>query len=537
MDWQEPFKKAVLYFKRSKYGECLRLLNYALENGGKDQYAIYDSRAAVYEKTLRLREALIDVKEAIRLAPNRWQCYFRAARLFLLIRKYDEASKMVDLALQKVNPTDDKNRSTLVTLQSQVLESRKRLSCHVGMLPTELLSTIFGYLIEEDPAIVIMISRVCRHWRTVALGDASLWSTLVLSKKDPNRKSAWWIQRSKGRIRELYLRRTLVEKVDWSLDKLDGIQWDHLRSCHLEDIDIFQQLEKASGVHVISQLETLEIRDKLMGSRESFVAHLGDNLKHLILEGAMVWLGDLQTHSLVSLTVMRLGERFLDDIFQLLSQNPSIESLVVNSPFSAFKKSPEAPLNFAYLTTLEYNSGSTQLFKFIRLPSLEYLSVGHCFQTNHLIQCLLDSQTVRLRSIAFDSCAQVPVTDLLRLISLNPSITSLTLKRLSDIAGPVLDALASLDHCPALTHLDLSSNSDVTSSLLGKVLKSRQDSNDASSNDLDETASKPSFGEGILSLTVNSCPGVTADTLEWFRERVPQFSCIYMTKQTSSVRR
>ncbi|KAF5385622.1 hypothetical protein D9757_005556 [Collybiopsis confluens] len=552
MDWQEPLKKAVQYFKRSKYGECLRLLNYvspvallgidshsrrtcskALENGGKDQYAIYDSRAAVYEKTLKLREALIDVKEAIRLAPNRWQCYFRAARLFLLIRKFDEASKMVDLALQKVSPTDDKNRSTLVALQSQVLESRKRLSCHVGMLPTELLSEIFGYLVEEDHTVIMLISRVCRHWRTVALGDPSLWSTLVLSKRDPNRKSAWWIHRSKGRIRDLYLRRSLEEKPDWSLDKLNGIQWDHLRSCHLEDIDIHTQLVKASALNVIAQLETLEIRDKLMDSRDEFGKHLGDRLRHLILEGALIWLGDLQVHSLVSLTVVRLRERFLDDLFQILSKNPEIESLTVNSPFSAFKTTPEKLFTFSRLTSLDYGSGSTQLFKFLRLPSLEHLSVDHCIQTDHIMLCLLDSQTTRLKSLTIDSCAQVSISDLLQILSQNPSLASLTLKRLSGVADPVLNALRSSECCPALSQLDLSSNSDVTSALLVQVLKSRRTVSDPPAN---APPSEQGRMEEILSLTVNECPGIATDTLAWFRERVPYFSCVYMTRQNSTRR-
>ncbi|KAE9392809.1 hypothetical protein BT96DRAFT_924470 [Gymnopus androsaceus JB14] len=480
MDWQEPFKKAVLYFKRSKYGECLRLLNYALEHGGSDQYAIYDSRAAVYEKTLRLREALLDVKEAIRLAPNRWQCYSRAARLFLLIRKFDEASKMVELALQKINPTDDKNRTTLIALQSQVFESRKRLCCHVGMLPTELLSTIFGYMVEEDAVLVILISR-----------------------KDPIRKSAWWVQRSKGRIRKLCLRRTLSDKVDWSLDKLDGIQWDNIRSCHLEDIDILKQLEKASALNVISQLETLEIRDKLMDSREDFVSHLGDSLKNLTIDGAIMSLGDLQVHSLVSLKAVQLGERFMDDLFQLLTNNPSLESLVVGSPFNTFRDLPETTLTLAHLAVLDYSSGSTQLFNFLRLPSLEVLSCRHCVQSNAILQCLLDSTTDRLKSLSFDSCAH-------------------------HATASILDALASPELCPALSHLDFSACADVTSSLLIRVVKPRlsqaQAHNTSQEEMTEETMSEIPCVAEIRSLITNECPAVTTESLSWFREKVPDFT-------------
>ncbi|KAJ3854471.1 hypothetical protein EV368DRAFT_36740 [Lentinula lateritia] len=482
MEWQEPFKKAVAYFKRSKYGECLRLLNYALENGGRDQYAIYDSRAAVHEKTLRLREALLDVKEAIRLAPNRWQCYSRAARLFLLIRKFEEASKMVDIALQKINPSDDKNRATLVALQSQVIESRKRLSCHVGMLPVELLSSIFQYMVEEEPVLVIKISRVCRHWRTVALGDAALWSTLVLSKKDPNRKSKCWIQRSRGRIRELCLRRTLSDKVDWSLEKLGGIQWDYIRTCQLEDIDILKQLEKADALHVISQLETLVIRDKLMDSREEFVSYLSDNLRHLTIDGALhVWL--------------------------------------------------KATITLAHLTVLDYCSGSTQLFKFLRLPSLQVISIQTCIQTKNVIQCLLDSGTSQLKSITFDSCAHLPTSELIRVLSSNPFVASLTLKKFGGgTVTPILDLLGSSEQlCPALTHLDLSSSSEVSSHLLIRIVSSRITAVvESLLGPNEETPGRPR-AERIHSLIVDGCTGIDSDTIPWFRERVPHFS--YVTRQ------
>ncbi|KAJ4482044.1 hypothetical protein J3R30DRAFT_3286355 [Lentinula aciculospora] len=493
MEWQEPFKKAVSYFKRSKYSECLRLLNYALENGGRDQYAIYDSRAAVHEKTSHLREALLDVKEAIRLAPNRWQCYFRAARLFLLIRKFDEASKMVDLALQKVDLSDDKNHVSLVTLRSQIVESRKRLSCHVGMLPAELLSSIFRYLVEEDPVLVIKISRVCRHWRTVALGDAVLWSTLVLSKKDPNRKSAWWIKRSKGRIQELCLRRTLSDKVDWSLEKLDGIQWNHLRSCQLEDIDILQPLEKAA---------------------------------------------DLQVHSLVSLEAIRLGERYIEDLFHLLAKNLNLESLVVNSPFSTFSENPETYITLPHLTVLDYCSASTQLLRFLRLPSVEVISIRSCIQTKNVIQCLLDSETSQLKSVTFDSCAHLPIPELIRILSLNPLISSLTLKKLAgDAVTPVLEMLGSPEQmCPVLTHLDLSFCSEVVSPLLMRIVSSRlSPAIEPTSGQVEETMSEPGIRISKLhSLIVDGCTGISTDTLPWFRERVPNFS--YVTRQSNGRR-
>jgi len=310
----------------------------------------------------------------------------------------------------------------------------------------------------------------------------------------------------------------------------------------LEDIDILKQLETASALNVISQLETLEIRDKLMDSREDFVSHLGDSLKNLTIDGAIMSLGDLQVHSLVSLKAVQLGERFMDDLFQLLTNNPSLESLVVGSPFNTFRDLPETTLTLAHLAVLDYSSGSTQLFNFLRLPSLEVLSCRHCVQSNAILQCLLDSTTDRLKSLSFDSCAHLPVPDLLRILSLNPSIESLTLKRLGgSVAASILDALASPELCPALSHLDFSACADVTSSLLIRVVKPRlsqaQAHNTSQEEMTEETMSEIPCVAEIRSLIANECPAVTTESLSWFREKVPDFSCIYMSRQAANGRR
>ncbi|KAF9030658.1 hypothetical protein BDP27DRAFT_1436223 [Rhodocollybia butyracea] len=483
MDWQEPFKKAVSYFKQSKYGECLRLLNYALENGGQNQYAIYDSRAAVYEKNLRFREALLDRV-----------CSSQSV-------KFDEASKMVDLALQKLSPSDPKNHPVLIALQSQIVESRKRSTCHIGVLPAELLSIVFGYMVQDDAVHVILVTRVCPQWRAVALGDASLWSTLVLSNRNPSRKSTLWIQRSQGRIRNLILRRALLDRADWGLEKLNGIQWAYLRSCCLEDVEILEQLEKVDASCVISQLETLEIRDKLVDSREKFASHLGNNLKHLTLD------------------VTRLGRRrFMEDLFLLLAQNPSLQYFAFDASYDSFNTRPAETFQLSHLTVLEF--------------SRDRPSCSGSFDFRHWKHFL---KTQGLKSLTFDSCAHLSSSELLRILSSNPCLESLTLNRESGIAAPVLDSLAHPTLCPNLSQLDLSSCVDVTSQLLVRVVKSRLGSSQIPAGGAEE---KQPVVEEICSLTVNECPGVATDALPWLRENVARFSCVYyMSKRAGSTRR
>ncbi|KAI0031059.1 hypothetical protein K488DRAFT_39337, partial [Vararia minispora EC-137] len=63
---------------------------------------VLDSRAAVYEKLERPKDALKDAKKVIDLAPQHWHGYYRSAKLFYLLRKYPAALVMARMALERL---------------------------------------------------------------------------------------------------------------------------------------------------------------------------------------------------------------------------------------------------------------------------------------------------------------------------------------------------------------------------------------------------------------------------------------------------
>src|SRR5216684_262824 len=70
-------------------------------------YALHDSRASVYEKQNRLKDALRDAKKTIDIAPAQWHGYFRSARLFASLNKSSAALRMCALALERLGDDDD----------------------------------------------------------------------------------------------------------------------------------------------------------------------------------------------------------------------------------------------------------------------------------------------------------------------------------------------------------------------------------------------------------------------------------------------
>lgn len=93
----------------------------------------------------------------------------------------------------------------------------KRLVSPLWRLPTEVLSIIFVHCLPEDKYLnpelklaPILLTRVCRQWREVAVGTPSLWCSLKvpfdfrIQEKVPFCLDAW-LKRSQGRLLSLAL--------------------------------------------------------------------------------------------------------------------------------------------------------------------------------------------------------------------------------------------------------------------------------------------------------------------------------------------
>ncbi|KAL1760282.1 hypothetical protein FB107DRAFT_203324 [Schizophyllum commune] len=82
----------------------------------------------------------------------------------------------------------------------------------INRLPTELLSTIFTFLVEAELATKshtpMRLSHVCSTWRATALGDAALWTHVNVQECDGQRACA------QRKFAELYMQRARVHPLE-----------------------------------------------------------------------------------------------------------------------------------------------------------------------------------------------------------------------------------------------------------------------------------------------------------------------------------
>ncbi|KAJ6508693.1 hypothetical protein C8R45DRAFT_450085 [Mycena sanguinolenta] len=539
MSWAEHLKKAKAHLKCSRFDESLKEINEALRVGGDREHAVYDSRAAIYERQGKHKSALQDVKNVIKLAPTQWQGYARASRLFLAVRKLDEATTMADMALSRLDSKDALPRKKLQELKLQVLEQRRRQINHFGKLPVEIITTIFEMVVASNWSRVLTIWAVSRHWYNIALNTPNLWSTLVLTKRHPVRHAQRWIERSKGRIREISLRPTLPR----ALVKFDGMLWSHLRICKLEDHDIAEYIGGRSKLDRLSNLEELQVKGTESVNCDPLLRIPDSALRRLTLDGPrFTWDVLASNHrTLTSLDVRNSTQPSLEELLAVLESNPTLEQLILDfntgGPLST--ESPPS-VTLPYLHTLHLgNTPWVHFFASVTTPSLETVRLSRVRSLQ--LQPLVEQQ-LQLVSISVNSCI-VSSTDVLRLLLNTSNLRSLQLTRLFDISNTVLKNLGAAagieaPMCPALEELDISHSPDVVVSSIVDLLNARNPEpqpNGAPTTAVQEPTVPASAR--IRTLKADGCPLIQANFIPWIRARVETFSCIYMTKREASWKR
>ncbi|KAJ7134709.1 hypothetical protein C8R44DRAFT_433110 [Mycena epipterygia] len=536
MSWTEHLKKAKLYLKSSRLDDSLKELNQALLVGGDREYTVHDARAALYERQGKFKNALQDVKNVIKLAPAHWQGYARASRLFLSAGKPDEATTMADMALSRLDPTDSMRRKKLIELKEEVLEHRRRQIYHFGKLPVEIITTIFEMIVVIDWSRVFTIWRVCKHWHNIALNTPNLWSTLILTNRHPARHAQRWIERSKGRIREISLRSTLSRFPV----NLDGLFWSHLRICRLENHDIAEYIGGKSNLHRLSRLEELQVDGKSLIC-DPLLSIPESQLRRLILNGPpFSWQLLASNHrNLTSLEIRHpRTSPSLEELMAILESNPMLEQLVLDLDTigATTTSSPPPPLTLSNLHTLHLvnTHWTPQFFALVTMPLLQTLRLSRIRAVG--LTTLIEKRPPLLH-LAVHSCI-VPSSELLKLLDLTLTLKTLALTRLDAASNVVLEALVASGPsdatplCPALTHLDLSHCPDVKTGRIVALLSSRNSRAELPSDIVD-----PLVPARIRTLIVDGCPQIEANSIPWIRTQVSTFSCIYLSKQAANWKR
>ncbi|KIM71428.1 hypothetical protein PILCRDRAFT_830339 [Piloderma croceum F 1598] len=568
MAWKASFAKGICSFRESSFEVSLSHLNEAIRLGD-DQYAIYDSRASVYEKLGQPKDALRDAKKVIELAPGQWQGYARSARLFLQLNKHDSALKMIELAIGHVKEDDAKRRVELEVLKQQVLDSvgvfeeqRRRhaslTTYHGDKLPVEIFGEIFGLLVASDVTQAIVISHVCRHWRAVAIRTPLLWHTLILAKKDPDRKTKEWIKRSQGRIRELAIRPRFKDSGVLLSTALQGFPWNHLRVCRLDhaaSLAINQILRDLSLTHALIDLVELEHLG-CVGHETTAVFPYNipnSHLRSLTIKNQSFNWGVLSgLTKLVSLVVRNTIITPGGSLADVLDANPMLEEIALGY-MSVRDVNPLSPLPKLHrLTHLDILSTSVHVFHDIAMPSLRILRLSRIIKgVDTLLTKILDRGPVILTELSIQSS----LVTFAKLIPFLRAASSLEVFGLSQIDGQVnavVEALANTPTlsrdsassptetimCPRLAHVKLSACTDLKTGAVMRLVRSRLPAVASELPQDPSTVTKDiSAVVQIESLIVDMCPLIEPEVLPWLRSKVQTFSCVYATSKDAKWKR
>ena len=556
----------------------------AIRLAGDTSYMLYDSRASVYEKQNRLRDALHDAKKTIDIAPTRWHGYFRSARLFAALNRSKAALLMCSLALERIG-TDAKHearRGELLALRSK-LEAQTK--CPIAEIPVELLLMVF-----ELAARPVILSHVCRRWREVALSQPTLWRSLVLTgqPKKALRKAREWRKRSGGRIAELTIRKSLGEIIlpqdrqravhpddiatrDDILAELQLLDLARVKACHLESVDVAHFLAALEsdtsdvGSDPLHWLETLSVSQTFFNGpwffgSKAYAIRSWESLRALSINNmGCNWVAlTAVLHGLTSFEY-RTSEFPADFqwIGQLLQANDNMEKLVIKAEKTHFlPRSPEVPktltsahlrhleldsVNLSGHSTLHLNLPSLQVLRLSWLPGIEAVQdlvedLGTSFAG--LIELTMRGCSLQASSLTL-ALTQAPKLEILQLtgdFDVNAVAESLSRPCTAALPAPMSESIVPIPTelpilCPALSVVDLSRSPSLKTGPLVRIVKGRialAASEDGGRYRL-PGQDKEQRVSCIQVLKVDECPNIEAEILPWFRENVPTtFSCRYM---------
>ena len=560
----ESFNEVCLNFDIAQATNLQRTKNYKalLCSNPTNTYLVYDSRAAVFAKLGQNYKALEDARATIRVAPERWQGYARAARLFLKCNRIDASMTMVSMALDRLGEENTERRETLLSLQADIRNAQKqtesRRSDQFRKLPVEIFGEIAGMVVQQDPTLLLPLSHVSKQWRYVVRNHSALWSVLVLSRRRPKEKATFWVERSKGAIRELRVHQSALDTRGWSGDGLQRLKWEDLRICKIPKWDIMAYLRSISKPRALSNLEQLEVDDielKHCLIRDS-IFNQDLKLQHLSMSHTQVNLEKL-TKYVTNLTCLTLRyTSSIGELTGLLAANALLESLVLHYVGEDTVTTTE---QFAMprLSSLEVRGIAPRPIFDCYMPALRILRLDSlALPLDRVLNKMVNESDIHLEELVLRSCRFVDSQSVILLLQNSPDLRFLEVSNIAYQATSIIEALAASFPtsnpsptlrgpadlsvgtpvlCPYLTNIDFSRCPDIRTGSLVRLVKSRLPLDELPScyhQELD--ARQPPDVKRIVSLVMNCCPLVDADFLSWFRQKVANVDCVYVKKRQST---
>ncbi|KAH8109789.1 hypothetical protein DFH11DRAFT_904039 [Phellopilus nigrolimitatus] len=561
MSWNDSFEQGFNMFGQGKYEEALIEFNEAILENSKE-VSVYVYRAAVFEMLDRPEDALEDFKKVIDLVPGLWQGYAQSAHLLAQIKKPEASLEMLELALERLELSDEERRVELDALKQRALKELESPPCFFSKLPVEICGDILTLVADKSSAKTLALTRVCRNWREIILNMTSLWQRLVLTRETSGNKVDAWLQRSKGTLSSLEIRR------GFDFDALPNVLryasesfWTKLESLkvHLPREIMSLCFVLPPGILAQLQLQELEVDLSDEGAFYFDKNSSGNldltRLSSLVLRNAC-W-SSVSWKCLLQCTVLRTLEIHKckimpGDVLPVLAQNPLLETLIlVSVDFLApeLVEIPE-PIELVHLRYLHLVvPGSTSLYlRCLRFPNLGTLSIeraGSRVEDRRYLDMLVGQPLPNLMDLRFTRCSlerQVVLIPLLQSAlklqrfaycqcteteAVNTILTALAEPASSPFSDEKLETNERPICCPRLQHLDFTGTVDLKVTPIMRLVKAHlppAPSEGDSGADLPSTSTMvvpPPLQLPIRTLILYDCKAFDRATLPWMQAKVP----------------
>lgn len=381
---------------------------------------------------------------------------------------------------------------------------------YTHLLSRDILLIIAEQGMADHPGFIFRMAGVCKSWRETLLSQPSLWDTIVLGRKRKDQKVTLFIERSRGRIKEVkiacHLDQFLAGKIGLSLAPyMPNVERLTVHAPYRINLNLLTQWRG-----LLRNVEYLSLSHDDGGAtlRKNFTHDLlppgPSRLRHLAIanfqtgpesDSTYTPLKQVETVSIRSTDLFLPLDSAEETLLSTFPAATSIE-LINNRYFDSSRGALPIVAELPNLRSYTNNKASSNVFKTITVPSLQDLSVDSLRASSlktwlsapGLATCL-----TTLRSLSI-SCTSFTDTDVLSALAFLPGLQFLNVSA-CPLTNTFLEGLvrrpADSDQenlCPKLTALSISINDNITGGPLTRFVRSRVASSAglaSSSSDLD----------------------------------------------------
>ncbi|TFK40322.1 hypothetical protein BDQ12DRAFT_680744 [Crucibulum laeve] len=272
-------------------------------------------------------------------------------------------------------------------------------SAPIARLPYELLVEIFIHCLPKHPFIIpsrvqapLVLTQICREWRTIALSTPTLWSSLHINYHDRSKdipSTILWLSRSGDRPLSISL------SIDFNEQRHQGIldvlsahshRWQHVRF-DFRHLLCPRKYHLTRAAHRTPQLRTFEFHAQDISNTN--ITPITKLLNAAPGLREVSWVDDLaDTDTMLELPLSRLTrlslamDRGTLDYLELLDQCSNLEHIRITRP-CVDALPPRPPLLLSKLTSLNISHDLTGILDHLVLPALKHVRIHAEHERQH----------------------------------------------------------------------------------------------------------------------------------------------------------